>query len=170
MTGGATRLRALLEELGWRIHQEPGTRLLSWAYRGEHGEWFGQSWWLEDAEQLLMYSICPLAVPAAARGEVERYVGLVNRELVVGSFEVEDDGQLRFRTSLGVAEEELTLSLVRRALEANVATMDAYLPGIVRLVVGGHAAPDALAAVHARPFPAGAQGRAQKGADGAARI
>jgi hypothetical protein len=149
VTDGTTRLLAILEELGWQVHHEPGSRLLSWAFRGRHGEWFGQTWWLDHAEQLLVYSICPLSVPEAARREVERYVACVNRELVVGSFETEDDGQLRLRTSLGLAADELTPSLVRRALDANVTTMDHYLPGVVRIVVGGQSADEARAAVHA---------------------
>lgn len=156
MTTGTARLRDLVEELGWQVHHEPGSRLLSWAFRGENGEWFGQTWWLEDAEQLLVYSICPLSVPASARADVDRYVAQVNRELVVGSFETDDDGQLRFRTSLGVAEDELTAGLVRRALEANVATMDAYLPGVVRIVVARQSTEEALAAVHERASDAAA--------------
>jgi hypothetical protein len=133
----------------WEVGPVPDGPAVNWAFRGSNGEWYGQSWWIEETEQLLHYSICPLPIPAVRRAEVAEFVLLVNAELVTGCFEIDlADGQLRFRTGVPVARTDLSPDLIDRSITANVATMDRYLPGIV-LTVAGRSAAEALGHIEA---------------------
>lgn len=123
------------------VGEGPG---VNWAYRGEHGEWYGQTWWFDDVEQLLVYSVCPLPIPEPTRRGVAELVLTVNSELVVGCLEFDaGSGQVRFRTGLGVGADDLTDGMIDRAVRANVLTLDRYLPALVRAAAGVRAT-DAL--------------------------
>jgi hypothetical protein len=134
---GMDRVREYFASQDWPV-QPVGTGLgVNWAYRGEHGEWYGQTWWLEDVEQLLVYSVCPLPIPELTRPGVAELVLIVNSELVVGCLEFDSEtGQVRCRTGLGIGRADLTDAVIDRAVRANVLTLDRYLPALVRAAAG----------------------------------
>jgi hypothetical protein len=132
----------------WDTQPVPDGLGLHWAYRGKNGEWYGQTWWIEQADQLLVYSVCPLPMPIEARRGVAELVHLIKSELTHGCFECDvATGQTRFRTGVAVSVGELSESIVGRAVLANVATLDRYLPAFVR-VCAGQAPGDAVRQVH----------------------
>lgn len=142
-------VRRYFDAEGWETQPVPDGLGLHWAYRGTNGEWYGQTWWIEPAHQLLVYSVCPLPVPDESRSGVAELVHLINSELTLGCFECDvATGQTRFRTGVAVNIGELTESIVGRAVRANVATLDRYLPAFVR-TCAGQAPGDALRDVHA---------------------
>ncbi len=128
---GVRVLREYFAECGWDV-VEAGDGGLNWAYGGASGTWFGQAWWLAEPEQLLVYAVCADAIPQRARARLAKFVTGVNADLVVGSFEL--DGQLRFRVGIAVGAAQLTPDLVRRAVEAVVATVELHRPAIAELL------------------------------------
>jgi hypothetical protein len=106
-------------------------------FRGESGEWFVDVFWFADVEQLVVLSVAPKPVPEDRCGPVAGYLTFVNYGLPVGNFELSPlTGDLRCKTSVAIAANELTEDLVARQVYANVALMDRYLPGVVQVVWG----------------------------------
>ncbi len=117
------------------------------AARGESGEWYCQAWWLADVERFVFYSICPVPMPLDRCDEAMRFLTRVNLGLSAGNFELDlDDGGVRMKTSVVVAPEAISADLVERQAETNIATMDHFLPGLLR-VAFGEADPDVEAGV-----------------------
>lgn len=134
---GAQRIRRYFDEQDWPVSPVESGAGVNWAFRGENGEWYGQTWWLDDVEQLLVYSICPLPIPEPSRAAVAELVALINAELVVGCWECDaDTGQVRFRVGLSIAPAELSDSAIDRAVRTNVLTTDRYLPALIRVAAG----------------------------------
>jgi hypothetical protein len=134
---GMDRLRGYFASLDWPVQPVGDGPGVNWAYRGEHGEWYGQTWWFDEVEQLLVYSVCPLPIPEPTRSGVAQLVLTVNSEIVVGCLEFDpDSGQVRFRTGLGIGRADLTDAVIDRAIRANVLTLDRYLPALVRTAAG----------------------------------
>jgi hypothetical protein len=138
---GMDRVREYFASQDWPVQPVGSGPGVNWAYRGENGEWYGQTWWFDEVEQLLVYSVCPLPIPEPTRPGIADLVLAVNSELLVGCLEFDmDSGQVRFRTGLGVARDELTDALIDRAVRSNVLTLDRYLPALVRAAAGVPAA------------------------------
>lgn len=138
---GMDRVREYFASQDWPVQPVGTGPGVNWAYRGEHGEWYGQTWWFDDVEQLLVYSVCPLPIPEPTRSGVADLVLTVNSELVVGCLEFDPDyGQVRCRTALGIGQGALTDAVIDRAVRANVLTLDRYLPALVRAAAGVPAA------------------------------
>jgi len=116
-------------------------------FRGDSGEWYVDVLWHDDVEQLVVHSIAPKPVPEDRTGAVAGYLTFVNYGLPVGNFELSPiTGDVRFKTGIGIARDELTENIVARQVYANVLSMDRYLPGIVQVVWGTDPA-DAYAAI-----------------------
>jgi hypothetical protein len=128
---GAQVLRAYFAQCGWDV-VDTGDGALNWAYGGASGTWFGQSRWLSEPEQLLVYAVCADAIPQRSRARLAKFVAGVNVELVVGSFELDD--QLRFRIGVAVGAAELSADLVRRTVETAVATVERHRAAIAELL------------------------------------
>ena len=145
-------VRAFMEEDDWPYEDldtpaEVGTALQT-AFKGEHGTWDCITIVREDARQLLFYSLYPEDVPEASRGPMAELVVRANEDLILGNFELDmDDGTMRFKTSLDVSQDELTVGLLRPVMIANVLTMDTYLPAIVAVADGSSSPKDAIAIV-----------------------
>lgn len=138
---GLDRVRGYFANQDWPVQPVESGPGLNWAYRGENGEWYGQTWWFDDVEQLLVYSVCPLPIPEPTRAQVAQLVLAVNSELLIGCLEFDPDyGQVRFRTGLGIDRDDLTDSVIDRAVRTNVLTLDRYLPALVRTAAGVPAA------------------------------
>jgi hypothetical protein len=142
---GIDRVLRYFAHQDWQINPVESGPGMNWAFRGENGEWYGQTWWFTDVEQLLVYSICPLPIPEPSRAGVAELVLLVNSQLVIGCLEFDSAiGQVRFRTGISVPESDLTEAVIDRSVRANVLTLDRYLPALVRAAAGVPAA-EALA-------------------------
>jgi len=106
-------------------------------FQGESGEWFVDAFWFPADEQLVVLSVAPKPVPEDRCAPVAGDLTFVNYGLPVGNFELSPlTGDLRCKTSVSIAEADLTEDLVARQVYANVALMDRYLPGVVQVVWG----------------------------------
>ena len=145
-------VQAFMEEDGWPFEEldtpaEVGTALQT-AFKGDHGQWDCITIVREDARQLIFYSLYPGPVPDEERGAMAELVVRANEDLILGNFELDmEDGTIRFKTSLDVSQDELTIGLLRPVMLANVLTMDTYLPAIAAVAEGDTAPKDAIAEV-----------------------
>jgi hypothetical protein len=126
---------------------EPGA-VLHTVFRGEHGEWNCFVLVRDEFRQLAFYSVCPITVPVSHRPAVAEFLMRLNYDLHLGNFELNfDSGEVRYRTSLNIAECDFSPELLRPIIYTNVLMMDQNLPGIMSVSYGQVSPVEALAAV-----------------------
>ena len=133
----------------WRASelQGPAEGLVT-GYRGDNGNWTCMAVVIEEHDQLLFYSICPVTAPVEARATVGEYLHRANYGLHIGNLELDyNDGEIRFKTSIDVEGAELTVALVRNLVYLNCRMMDRYLPGVLGIIHGNMSATGAIAKV-----------------------
>lgn len=91
-----------------------------------------------DGDAVLVYvSVCPELARAERRAPVAEYLGLVNHELDLGSFELRwDNGEVRCKTSLDLHGEPMTDALMEGVIHANHQAMLHYLPNLLQVMRG----------------------------------
>lgn len=98
--------------------------------------------------RLTVYTIAQIKVPADKRTLVAEFLTRANYGLVIGNFELDfSDGEVRFKTSLDAEHIALGRDAVRDLFLVNVATMDRYFPGLMKVVYGGATPTQAVAEV-----------------------
>src|SRR3954466_14252381 len=89
--------------------------------------WRVHVWVREQAEQVVVHSVYPSGVPAERRAEVAMFLTRANYGLPIGNFEIDlDDGEVRFKTSIDVGAEPLSLALARPLFMSNITTFSLY--------------------------------------------
>lgn len=142
-----TAMRFFVED-GWKFTRIQGKPLLSLPFRGDHGNWQCWAQVLEERQQFIFYSVCPVNVPEGKRLAVAEYLTRANYGLVIGNFEMDfRDGEVRYKTSIDVEGAEIAPALVRNLVYANVITMDRYLPGLLGVIYGNLTPEQAIAQV-----------------------
>lgn len=141
-----------LEEDAWpftRLDDWPGVRT---GFRGESGEWICYARAKEDQEQFLFYSICPVNVPEDKRAAMADFLTRANYGLLIGNFEMDlSDGEIRYKTSIDVEGDRLSVALVRNMVYANVLTMDQYLSAMMSVIYSDVSPAQAIARVEGSP-------------------
>lgn len=128
-----------------QVQKEPTLRL---SFRGDHGQWICYATAREEASQFVFYSICPILVPTAKQLEIAEFIARANYGIVVGNFEMDfSDGEIRYKTSIDVGDDRLTVALVKHLVYTNVMTMDYYLPAILAVIEGDLPPAEAIAQV-----------------------
>ncbi|MDJ1174803.1 YbjN domain-containing protein [Roseofilum capinflatum] len=129
-------VRDFFEQDDWEFIQvESG--LLQLAFQGENGRWRCYARIYEGDKQFLFYSLFPVAVPEGDRRLMAELLTKANYGMILGNFELDfADGELRYKTSIDVEGDRLTVALVRSLVYANVTIMDRYLPAIVAVLEG----------------------------------
>lgn len=164
LTAMASEMWVAVEEIGAEVAKpsdEPGLALLeaialffeeeNWAwetvgesenllrtiYAGQNSTWMCYTRILPENQQVIFYSICPIAVPKSALSTMTEFLCRVNADLAVGNFEIDQDHcTVRFRTGVDVTDVGLTPLLFRNMVFQNLAVMDIYLPEILGVVAG----------------------------------
>ncbi len=130
----------------WNFQQLDDKPVIRAGYRGERGTWVCFARVDEENQRFLFHSIMGLNIPLQFRPAVVEYLTRVNYGLPIGNFEMDfDTGDVRFKTSVETPERELTVSMVRVLVYANVRNMDHYFPGVLSVVHGGLSPAAALA-------------------------
>lgn len=147
-TGILPHTASLFDADGWPYTPIDGTTTLRLAFKGESGQWICYARALEEREQFVFYSICPVCAPTEQRPAMAEFLARANYGLIIGNFELDfDDGEIRFKTSIDVEGDELSPALIRQVVYSNVAMMDTYLPGILAVLYGDVSPMDAIARV-----------------------
>lgn len=139
------KLTEFFNDEEWEVQVLDARNLLRMGFSGENGHWPCYAQVREAQQQIVIYSICPLRVPAAMRPTVAEFLTRANYGLVIGNFEMDfEDGEVRYKTSLDVEDCELTTELLRHIVYANVTSMDRYLPGMITVLAGGQSPAEAV--------------------------
>ena len=139
-----TAVRFMKEE-DWRFARRQDSSVLELRFHGDNGQWTCFAETREEQGQLVFYSICPLSTPADQRLAMAELLTRANFGLIMGNFEMDfADGEIRFKTSIDVEDDRLSVALVRSLVYANVLTMDKYLPSIARLLHGNISPAEAI--------------------------
>jgi hypothetical protein len=141
--------RALLGELkrvfvenGWPFSEVRGAQVLVSDLSGPLGTWKFYAQAVDEQELILLYSVCPLRVPAERRIEVSQLLTRANYGLAAGNFELDfEDGEIRYKTVLQIQGEGLDAAVVKRLVRSNGMAMETYLPGIGAVITGTSALP-----------------------------
>ena len=126
------------EEDEWPFEQMEGQTILRTGFRGEKGSWKCYAQVKEEQMIFIFYSVLDAYVPEEHRQAVAEFLTRANYGLIIGNFEMDiADGEVRYKTSIDVEGDRLSMALIRQMVYANVLTMDRYLPGIMQVAYGG---------------------------------
>lgn len=140
-------VEAFFGGIGWRLEPTADGGMRVGRFEGESGKWPFLVSTREQYAQVMFYSIAPEETEAPRRAAMAELLARINWNLVIGNFEMDmSDGEVRFKTSVDVEDIGAHSTLLRNLAQANVLTMDRYLP-TVRAVQGGATVEDALAAL-----------------------
>ncbi|OLT59690.1 YbjN domain-containing protein [Moorena bouillonii] len=119
----------------WQFVNIPETSALRLLFRGENGQWTCYAQAREEQRQFVFYSMCPVKAPENKHLAITEFITRANYGMIMGNFEFDlDDGEIRYKTSIDVKEDNLSLALIKPIVYANVMTMDEYLPGIMAVI------------------------------------
>jgi hypothetical protein len=133
-------IAAFFQEDGWSFEQMPERPILRLPFQGKGGRWncYAQVRVTKDVEQVLFYSVLPLNVPAEKRDAIAEFITRANYGMALGNFELDyNDGEVRYKTSLDVTDQEITGGLLRPLIYTNVLMMDKYMSGLIAVVYAG---------------------------------
>ena len=132
-------------EKDWKYHKEESKGLLLMGISGHHGHWHSVAHVVEDQGQFLFFSLFPTKVPVSMRARAAEFITRVNYHLFVGGFDLDwSDGEIRYRTSLDLSDQNEIGSLVQQLVGCNLSTMDRFYRPLMSLLFGGKTATQAL--------------------------
>ncbi len=135
---------------GWSFSEEAERLTLSFPFQTDTGQWMCYAQTREKSNQLVVYSLCPLSIPATKLPQVAEFITRANFGLTFGNFEMNyQDGEVRFKTSVDLGEDQLSLSVTRQVVYANLILMDKYLPGIMKVLYSDTPPADVIAGIEA---------------------
>jgi len=135
-------LKVAFIENGWPFSEVLGADALVSELSGPLGTWKFYAQIVEEQELLLLYSVCPLRVPAERRLEVSHFLTRANYGLSAATFELDfDDGEVRCKTVLPLDVGEIDVTALKKLVRTNGLAMETYLPGIGAVITGTPALP-----------------------------
>jgi hypothetical protein len=135
-------LKRVFVENGWPFSEVRGAQVLVSDLSGPLGTWKFYAQVVDEQDLILLYSVCPLRVPADRRSEVSQFLTGANYGLAGGNFELDfEDGEIRYKTALHLQGDGLDRTIVKRLVRSNGMAMETYLPGIGAVITGTAALP-----------------------------
>jgi len=146
MTTITDTIKDFFSEDGWQFSQQDS--LLQVPISGTNGKWLCLAQALEERQQFVFYSICPVNAPEPKYREVSEFLTRANYGITIGNFEMNfENGEIRYKTSIDVEGDRLVSSLVKQLVYQNMSTMDNYLPGILNVLYADASPCQAIAQV-----------------------
>ena len=103
---------------------------------------------IEEADQVMFYSVRLQPVPEERRPAAMEFITRANYGMHVGNFEIDlDDGEVRFKTAMDVEDTDVSPTLCRNLVEVNLAVMGRYLQGLDAVADEGGSPEEVLAAI-----------------------
>jgi hypothetical protein len=145
----------LIEELvkfftedDWTFTKLQGEPVLQTGFQGENGAWNCYATTREEQQQIAFYSIAPITAPENKRSQIAEFIARANYGMIIGNFELDfNDGEIRYKTSIDVSSDNLSLAIIKNLVYSNVMMMDEYLPGIMAVIETGVEPESAIAQV-----------------------
>jgi len=145
------RLIAFFRAHQWPFEQISDLPALRLHFDGENGAWTCYAHAREADCQFVFYSLLPVNAPPDKLASVAEFITRANYGMIVGNFELNyEDGEVRYKTSVDVGAGDLARPLIQQLVDANVATMDRYLPGLMAVLYSDAAPADAIGQVEGR--------------------
>lgn len=139
------RVKACLAELQWRFGQDPDRPNLLMGSNGKNGIYPCLLQVHPERPLILFYTHVQCRVPEEKRAGMAEFLTRANYGLWLGNFELDfRDGEVRYKTSLHVGDGLLTADMLAALLQANLGTVDRYLPGIMSVLWNDVSAEDAI--------------------------
>lgn len=136
----------VLDEHGWDYEELADDTALGWRMSGPDGTWSSFAAAREEEGRFAVYSVLDEAIPAQLRADAAELVARANWGLPVGNWELDmDDGTVRCKTSIDIADDRLSLGLARRVIERNLAVVDAYVAAFAAFAAQQVTAREAIA-------------------------
>ena len=121
----------------WYFIQLGNQPILQMTFQGKNGKWTCYAQIHEEQPIFFFFSICPVNVPEDKRQKMAEFLTRADYGLKVGNFEMDfSDGEIRYKTSLNVENDQLSSPIIRNLVYANLWTMDRYLAGILSVIYG----------------------------------
>jgi hypothetical protein len=119
----------------WPYTKIPGESILQTAFSGKNGTWNCYALARVEQEQFVFYSVYPTLAPENKRLALAEFLTRANSGMIIGNFELDfDRGEIRYKTSIDVAEDRLSFNNIKNLVYTNVTMMDKYLPGIISII------------------------------------
>ena len=123
------------EEDDWSYHQLEGETILRLGFTGDNGSWRCYAEAKEERRQFVFYSVLDTRVSEEKRPAMAEFLTRANYGMIIGNFEMDySDGEVRYKTSIDVDNDRLTIALVRTLVYMNVLLTDKYFPGIMKVI------------------------------------
>lgn len=114
-------------------------------YKGKHSELRCYAQIRADLEQFVFYAVSTVKVPEESRTAIAEFITRANYGLRIGNFEMDySDGEVRYKSSVDFEAEPLTQNLIKNSVYPAVQTLDAYLPGLMKVAFGGQTPYEAI--------------------------
>lgn len=129
----------------WYFTEMENRPVLKMNHYGENGRFPCEAEINEKQQIFYFYSFFPVTIPKEKRLAMAEFITRANYGLRLGNFEMDfEDGEVRYRTSVDVENDMLSISLVSNMVYPNVWTMDRYLPGLFEVVYGSSSPAQAI--------------------------
>lgn len=136
--------RYLLQD-DWRYSADEQRGVLLVSVRGENAHYNCMFVVTENPRRISFYSHIGNEVPEIKRHRMCEFLTRANYGLVLGNFEMDmSDGEIRYRTSIDLTDENLTHRQMMTLIWVNLFTFDRYYPGIMRIMYSNTSPQDAI--------------------------
>jgi len=126
----------------WPFQSLPNQGALTTNYQGQSGSYAAVARVDEELQTISFATLYGRLVHPEARVRVLEFITRANFGLPLGCFTFEPDaGEVQFRTSIDVDGFAISTALVRNLVYTNCLAMDAYAPGIAK-VLSSEASPE----------------------------
>lgn len=133
------------EDEEWIFLNLDSDSMLQMTYHGTNGRWSCYAQVGEEDQIVRFYSVCPVNVPETHLATAAEYLMRANFGLKTGNFEMDyTDGDVRYKTSLDVENAVISHELISNIVNANLATMDRYLAGLLEVLYGNISPSEAI--------------------------
>lgn len=129
------KIKDFFEKQGFVLEVFDQQTQFQFTYQSESYEWVCMIKIREEFKQVFCYSFLPENIEESQRLNVCQQITKINYDLPIGSFEMDfSDGELRFKTYLDIGETVLTGDALSNLYQANLYSMEKYLPELLPLL------------------------------------
>ena len=119
----------------WPMAETEMQDVLKVPFVGQNGHWDCYARVRGEQDQFVFYSQLPFTVPDNKKTEVSLLLTRLNFGLILGNFEFDfEEGHVRYKTSIGVKGDRLTVALIEQMVYANVNMVDHHFPEIESVI------------------------------------
>lgn len=137
---------------GWSFNQASDKPVIHTGFTGDNGRWNCVAIAGPQDEHLLFLSLLPCKATPARRAACAEMLTRINYGLTHGCFEMDfEDGEIRYRTSVPLASEDVSPELVEHLVFSNLCTVDRFFGAIMKVLYANAAPKTALKPAEEKP-------------------